>query len=280
MKKIIYSIIALCAVVVFVYMNQYWLKVTKYSIVAQKLPNAMNGLRIVQISDLHYATFGYKQKKLIQRVKKEKPDLIFITGDLVDRYHYDLNQSLEAMKGFVDIAPVYYVTGNHEEALNIKGVLAEKLSQLGIHVLFNSNNYFEKNGAVIQIVGINDPLSGENAEEMLYKSMKNDGTYKVLLAHRPEDYQAYEKSGIDLTFNGHEHGGIIRIPGIGGVIDHNFNLFPSSHIDGVEKLGNLTQVISRGLGNSGFTFRIFNRPEIVVAELNKSREEIKSSENK
>lgn len=250
----------------FIYANQHWIKVTKYSIVNQKLPNSMNGLRIVQISDLHYAKFGDKQTKLIQKVKNEKPDLIFITGDLVDRYQYDLNRSLEAVKGFVGIAPVYYVTGNHEEELNVKTEMAEKLTQLGVHVLFNSNDFFVKNNEVIQIVGIDDPLSGEDADKMLKKAVKNDETFKVLLAHRPEDYKTYEKFGIDLTFNGHEHGGIIRIPGIGGVIDHNYNLFPS-HIDGVEKSGNLTQIISRGIGNSGYTFRLFNRPEIVVAEL-------------
>ena len=266
MKKIMYYILAFCVLIGFIYINQHWLIVTKYSIVTSKLPKEMNGLKIVQISDLHYATFGDRQKNLIQKVKNEKPDLIFITGDLVDRFRYDLQQSLDAVKGFIEIAPVYYITGNHEEELNVKDEIAEKLTQMGAHVLFNNSDYFVKKDVAIQIVGIDDPISGKNAQEMLDLALKDDQTYKVLLAHRPEDYKTYEKFGIDLTFNGHEHGGIIRIPGIGGLINHNFDLFPT-HIEGIEKSGGLTQVISRGLGNSGPTFRVFNRPEIVVAEL-------------
>ncbi len=261
-----YYILAFCVLIGFIYINQHWLIVTKYSIVTSKLPKEMNGLKIVQISDLHYATFGDRQKNLIQKVKNEKPDLIFITGDLVDRFRYDLQQSLDAVKGFIEIAPVYYITGNHEEELNVKDEIAEKLTQMGAHVLFNNSDYFVKKDVAIQIVGIDDPISGKNAQEMLDLALKDDQTYKILLAHRPEDYKTYEKFGIDLTFNGHEHGGIIRIPGIGGLINHNFDLFPT-HIEGIEKSGGLTQVISRGLGNSGPTFRVFNRPEIVVAEL-------------
>lgn len=269
MKKLMKILMSLAALVVFIVVNQQWLQVSKYRIIEKKLPKEFNGLRIVQISDLHTSKFGERQKMLIQKVKNQKPDLIVITGDLVDRYNYLLDQSLDAVHGFVKIAPVYYVHGNHEVSTNNLVEIDTKMKELGVHVLNNRVENIQKNGATIQIVGIDDPLDGKTADEMLSETMKN--TYKdkfqILLAHRPEDYKVYEKYGMNLTFNGHEHGGQIRIPGIGGLFNHQFNLFPA-HIDGVEQIGGLTQIISRGLGNTRRLIRLFNRPEIVVAILN------------
>lgn len=267
-KRLIKIVVALGALVCFVYINQQWLQLTKYSITLKKLPKNMDGLRIVQISDLHHSKFGDKQKQLIQKVKEQKPNLIVITGDLVDRYNYDLERSLDAVRGFVKIAPVYYVVGNHEVSTNDVDHIKEKLTELGVHVLSNSAVNFSMNGATIQIIGIDDPLSGKTTDGMLNLALTGVDKTKlqILLAHRPEYYDSYKQHGVDLTFNGHAHGGQIRIPGLGGIIDHQLHLFPS-HIDGVEQIGNMTQIISRGLGNSGATIRIFNRPEIVVAEL-------------
>ena len=268
MKKFIKILMAFGAFMGFLVINQQWLQLTKYSIVVKKLPKKMDGLRIVQISDLHHARFGDRQAYLIKKVKEQKPDIILITGDLVDRYNYDLDRSLDAVRGFVKIAPVYYITGNHEVSINDVDHIKSRLTELGVHVLANSFENFTKNGATIQLIGIDDPLSGKTIEEMLKMAKKNTNPseFQILLAHRPEYFKEYEQSGVDVTFNGHAHGGQIRIPGLGGLIDHQFNLFPA-HIDGVEQIGDMTQIISRGLGNSGATFRINNRPEIVVADL-------------
>ncbi|WP_397539144.1 metallophosphoesterase [Rummeliibacillus pycnus] len=268
MKKLIKIVVALGALVGFVYINQHWLQLTKYAIVVKKLPKKMDGLRIVQISDLHHSRFGENQNQLIQQVQKQKPDIIVITGDLVDRYNYDLERSLDAVRGFVKIAPVYYVVGNHEVSTNDVNHIKEKLTELGVHVLSNSAENFSMNGTTIQIVGIDDPLSGKTTDEMLNLALNGEDKtkFQILLAHRPEYYENYEQHGIDLTFNGHAHGGQVRVPGLGGMIDHQLHLFPS-HIDGVEQIGDMTQIISRGLGNSGSTIRIFNRPEIVVTDL-------------
>lgn len=229
----------------------------------------MNGLRIVQISDLHHSKFGKNQEKLIQKVQQQRPDLIVMTGDLIDRNNYLLEQSLDAVRGFVKIAPVFYVHGNHEVSTNDLVHIDEKMKELGVHVLSNRVENFKKNGVEIQIVGIDDPLNGKSADEMLSETMQNIDSekFQILLAHRPEDYEIYGQYGIDLTFNGHAHGGQIRIPGFGGFIDHQYNLFPA-HIDGVEQIGDMTQIISRGLGSGRGLIRIFNRPEIVVADLN------------
>lgn len=268
LKKLIKIVMMLGAFVGFIYINQQWLQLTKYSVVLKKLPKKMDGLRIVQISDLHHARFGDKQRQLIQKVREQKPDIIVITGDLVDRYNYDLDRSLEAVRGFVKIAPVYYVVGNHEVSTNDTDHIKAKLTEIGVHVLSNRSENFSMNGATIQIIGIDDPLSGKTTDEMLNLALNgvDPSKFQILLAHRPEYYKNYVQHGVDLTFNGHAHGGQIRIPGLGGMIDHQLHLFPS-HIDGVEQIGDMTQIISRGLGNSGSTIRIFNRPEIVVAEL-------------
>ncbi|MGG0655510.1 metallophosphoesterase [Rummeliibacillus pycnus] len=268
MKRLIKIVVALGALVGFVYINQQWLQITKYSIVVKKLPKKMEGLRIVQISDLHHAQFGDNQEELIQKVSEQKPDLILITGDLVDRYNYDLERSLNAVKGFVKIAPVYYVIGNHEVSINDVEHIKTRMTELGVHVLSNHAEDFTMNGATIQLVGIDDPLNGKTTDEMLDLALKNVDTFKfqILLAHRPEYYKNYEQHGVDLTFNGHAHGGQIRIPGLGGLVDHQFNLFPA-HIDGVEQINGMTQIISRGLGNSRGMIRVNNRPEIVVADL-------------
>lgn len=268
MKKWIAILAVIGLLGCFLYANQQWLHLTKYTMTLKKLPKEMDGLKIVQISDLHHAEFGPEQSKLIEKVKDEKPDMIVITGDLVDRYRYDLDNSLEAVEGFVKIAPVYYVNGNHEVSLNDVPQINKLLRSIGVHVLENETVSYYRNGAAIDIIGIDDPLNGKESPEMLREALvgTSDKTFRLLLAHRPEYYQDYVDAGIDLTFNGHAHGGQIRVPGIGGLVDHQMNLFPS-HIEGIERKGQLTQVISRGLGNSRVNVRIFNPPEIVVATL-------------
>lgn len=267
MKKWMAILATLTVVGSFLYINQQWLHMTRYTLTLKKLPKEMDGLKIVQISDLHHAKFGKAQQKLIERVKEEKPDMIVITGDLVDRYQYNLDRSLQAVEGFVKIAPVYYVVGNHEVSLNDVPTITALLKEIGVHALANESIPYFKNGAGIDIVGIDDPLNGKSTEEMLDEALMNKAhPFQLLLAHRPEFYKEYAAYDIDLTFNGHAHGGQIRIPGVGGLIDHQLNLFPK-HIEGVEQHDQMTQVISRGLGNSRVLLRIFNPPEIVVTTL-------------
>lgn len=267
MKKWITILAALSVIGSFLYANQQWLHITKYTLALKKLPKEMDGLKIVQISDLHHAKFGQGQQRLIEKVRQEKPDMILLTGDLVDRYQYDLDRSLEAVEGFVKVAPVYYVVGNHEVSLNEVPTITALLEDIGVHVLSNQSVPYYKEGVAIDIVGIDDPLNGKTSDEMLKEALVGaNHDFQLLLAHRPEFYASYAAHDIDLTFNGHAHGGQFRVPGVGGVIDHQFNLFPK-HIEGVEYHAQMTQVISRGLGNSRVMVRLFNPPEIVVTTL-------------
>ena len=131
------------------------------------MPASFDGLRITQISDLQDALFGEQQEKLIAKVKATNPDLIFITGDLVDSNRYDLERSLQAARGLVKLADVYYVLGNHEVATNKVNEIYEELSSLGVHVLSNESTFIERDGERLAIVGIEDPLSGRTTKEML-----------------------------------------------------------------------------------------------------------------
>ncbi|GEK30011.1 phosphoesterase [Kurthia zopfii] len=272
MKKLLKIILILCAIFVFYFANNSWLQTSKYNLSLKKLPEKMDGLKVLQISDLHDSKFGENHEKLIEAVKKEKPNIIVITGDVIDSHNYKLARSLSAIKGFVDIAPTYFVNGNHEIATNKVAEIQQSLGSAGVIVLNNEAVDFEFNGSKISIVGIDDPLAGIKTDDMLAKALHNVpyNRFKLLLAHRSENASNYAKYGIDLAYTGHAHGGQVRIPGLGGMIDHQGRFFPR-YLEGVEKTGELTQVISRGLGNSLFPLRVFNRPEIVSTTLHSTK---------
>ncbi len=252
----------------FLYWNNHWLVVTEETISSERIPQAFDGYRIVQISDLHDATFGDKQSKLIEKVRATDPDVIFITGDLIDKNRYDLQNSLHAVEGLVQIADVYYVLGNHEVAINRVDEIYEALEKLGVHILPNTSQEIERDGERLAIVGIEDPLAGLDVQQMLDKATQTmtEDTFTLLLAHRPEDFAVYAQNPTDVVFSGHAHGGQIRLPIIGGLFSPGQGLLPQ-YTAGKHVAEDTTLVISRGLGNSTFPFRLFNLPEIVVVEL-------------
>ncbi|GLC90166.1 metallophosphoesterase [Lysinibacillus piscis] len=268
MKKLLYIVVAIMFIMLFLYANNHWIVVNEHVFESDKVPASFDGLRIVQVSDLHDALFGDGQQKLVAKVEAAKPDLIFITGDVVDSNRYKLEQSIQAVKGLVALADVYYVLGNHEVATNKVDEIYEALSSLGVHVMANESTVLERNGERLAIVGIEDPLMGRNTSEMLTEATVgvSQDMFKLLLAHRPEVFSTYVEHGVDLAFTGHAHGGQVRIPGIGGLIAPGQGLFPV-YTAGIYEEKATKMVVSRGLGNSVMPFRIFNRPEIVVVEL-------------
>lgn len=268
MKKRMKILIVIVAIFGFFYLNNNWLQVSKYTVQSKKLPQSFDGMKIVQISDLHDSKFGKNHEDLIRKVQELKPDIIVITGDLIDSNNYKLQRSLAAVKGFVKIAPTYYVDGNHEIATNKVAEIQNAVSKLGVVVLNNDAVTLKRGNDSISIVGISDPLSGVKTKDMLAEALSKTSTqsFKILLAHRSEFASTYASNGIDVAFTGHAHGGQVRIPFVGGIINHQMQLFPR-YLDGVEQTDGMSQVISRGLGNSLFPLRVFNRPEIVVATL-------------
>ncbi|MFS0644650.1 metallophosphoesterase [Siminovitchia sp. 179-K 8D1 HS] len=273
-RKLIAVILLAGFVSLFLYLNNHWLQTTTYRIYSERIPQPFDGLTIVQLSDLHDATFGEKQTRLVEKVKKAQPDVIFITGDIIDSNRYDLENSLDLVKGLVKITDVYYVTGNHEVAVNEVEEIDEALRELGVHVLTNKAKTFSRDGEQLVIAGVEDPLmTGLNSPAKAVAASLDEAfkgltghPYSILLSHRPEVFDVYVEKEMDLVLAGHAHGGQIRIPFIGGLIAPGQGWFPK-YTAGRHERGITTMVVNRGLGNSLIPFRIFNRPEVVVVKL-------------
>ena len=251
------------------------LMVNELIIKNDKIPSGFSGFRIAQISDLHNAEFGKENEKLLSMLKECEPNIILITGDLIDSRRTDIETGISFAKKAVLIAPTYYVTGNHEARIEEYEELITGLEKAGVHILDNESVMVENSGDRITVAGMKDPsfvtdyLFGDSktvAEDALTKIVSNKDIYTVLLSHRPELFETYVKCGADLVFSGHAHGGQFRIPFVGGLVAPNQGLFPT-YDGGVYSKDGTDMIVSRGIGNSILPFRINNRPEIVVVEL-------------
>jgi len=265
-KKLVKYLFIIVIAIVFFYVNNNWLTVTNHTIESPEIPASFDDYRIVQISDLHDATFGENQQRLVNKIQQEKPDIIVITGDVIDSNRYDLQKSLDLIDQIVELAEVYYVTGNHEVATNDVERIKEQLTARGVRVLSNETLTIERGGETISLTGIEDPLMGDVSTDMIAASNVPSDAFTVLLAHRPEDFQVYVDAGIDVTLSGHAHGGQFRIPFLGGLVAPGQGFFPK-FTAGVYEQEQSKLIVSRGLGNSIIPIRLFNLPEIVVVTL-------------
>lgn len=242
---------------------------TEYAVSSPALPEAFRGLRIVQLSDLHNAEFGSGNRRLLEAVSAAEPDLIFLTGDLLDSRRTNASVALEFVREVIKIAPVYYTVGNHEGRIpEIYEPFEEELRELGVQVLRNETVVLERDGQRLYIAGIDDPEFFPSQEEFLecLNALCDDGGYTLLLSHRPELFADYCDAGVELVFSGHAHGGQFRLPWVGGLYAPHQGALPE-YDAGLFSQDNTNLIVSRGLGNSIFPFRLFNRPEIVVAVL-------------
>jgi len=268
--RIISVITAVAAgLAVFLHWQNMGLVVSRYNITSEKISQEYNGIKIVHISDLQDAEFGKNNIKLVEKIRKQTPDIIVITGDIIDSHRTDFNKAAEFAGEAVKIAPVYYVSGNHEGVTGRYDKLKEMLVSEGVNVLDNESVYLDEKH-LIRITGAMDPYFSDKqytADFIKSTMAENTDCFNIVLCHRPEMFETYIEAGADLTFCGHAHGGQIRLPFIGGVLAPHQGLFPE-YTEGVHTKGGKSMVISRGLGNSVFPFRLFNRPEIVTVELN------------
>ena len=254
---------------------------TKLNIEDNYLPESFNGCRILHVSDLHNCDFGDRQEKLIQLSRQQKPDYIFMTGDMIDQYHAGMKQACLYIRGLIKIAPVFYVTGNHEWTSKDRGGLLEFLHKSSVYVLQDQKIEIERGGEKIQLLGTDDPYRMPGKKTVKYQRVstkvfiesfvelnrkRKREEYTILLSHRPELFHFYVKAGVDLVFSGHAHGGQFRIPGKGGLLAPHQGFFPK-YTEGVICENDTKMVVSRGLGNSGFPFRIGNPYELVVVTL-------------
>lgn len=249
------------------------LQVTQTSAPLADLPEGFDGCRLAVLSDLHGATFGEDNADLFAAVSQAAPDYIFYLGDLEDRYRGPVPGYAETIAaGLSAIAPTYYVTGNHEWAIGDVPALKERLREHGVTVLSNQFVPLERNGDVILLAGIDDPngyADQETPEELAAELTASCGedAFWILLAHRNDHFPGqYSLLGADLVLSGHGHGGMIRLPGTDGLISTDRTLFPS-YTAGLYRENGSTLFVTRGLGNSGPSFRLFNRPEIAVVTL-------------
>lgn len=261
MKEILLS--ATIGLIPFCYWQNNGLVVTHIEYINKKIPKAFNNFKILQISDLHNKAFGDNQSYLVQKTKDISPDIIVITGDLIDSRRTNIDIAIKYVKQAKEIAHIYFVAGNHEEYSNVYNELKKRLEELGVIVLDDKRQVLEKYKERVTLLGLKDGTSFANKLNELKN--KND-KFIILLSHRPECFNDYSKSNIDLVFSGHAHGGQFRMPFIGGLYAPGQGLFPK-YTSGIHIKNNTSMVVSRGLGNSSFPLRLFNRPELVVVTL-------------
>ena len=274
-KRIFVTILLLLFIlVVWTIWGNVTVGVTRYTVTSNRLPHSFDGYKIAVVSDLHNVQFGNNNSQLVEKIKKEHPDIIAITGDLVDSNRTDIEIAIQLVSQLTEIAPCYYVTGNHEAWINEqykeleKGLLAENVVILHDNVI-----QLTKGSETIQIAGQDDPYFTNTdtyiQESMLQTRISNmslSNEYCILLSHRPETFEAYVSEEVDLVLSGHAHGGQFRVPFLGGIIAPNQGLFPEFDAGKYIK-NNTIMIVSRGIGNSIIPIRFNNRPEIVIVEL-------------
>lgn len=246
---------------------------TEYTVCPENLPESFEGFRIVQISDLHNTDFG---GKLLEKTAQAKPDIIVLTGDIVDSYSTDIPVAVEFAQKVCEIAPVYYVTGNHERRIAEYESIKAQFEAAGVEILDGKTAEISRNGEKISLTGIDDFnfFTGANLQEQYLAfsqklnnlAAESGEETNILLSHNPQFFELYSECGFDIVFCGHAHGGQIRLPFIGGLYTPDQGFFPE-YTEGVHTRGKTNMVISRGLGNSIFPLRVFNRPEIIVCDL-------------
>ena len=280
MKKLLNKKAFLITAIIFVgFLFLYWqdndIVITEFQYCNGKIPKEFDNFTIAQISDLHNKEFGAEQKYILERLESTSPDIIVITGDLIDRRNYDLKMAITFVKKAVKLAPVYYVSGNHEVWSGKYDIIRNELINSGVNVLDNKKVKLTKGGGSISLMGLKDPgFLDENHSEgtdtsametQLQKWSSQDG-FKILLSHRPQFMDLYKKCGMDMVFSGHTHGGQIRLPFIGALIVPDQGVFPK-YVSGKYHEDNTDMFISRGLGTSLIPIRLFNRPQILTVTL-------------
>lgn len=264
-KLLIFAAIAVI-LLIFCWCQNNILTVSKYQFTSPKVDSGLDGYRIVQISDLHNKSFGKSSKRLLKKVAELEPDMIVITGDVVDCNHTNVDKAIRCIEGLTEIAHCYYITGNHEVMLDDPDVelLMTNLDRCGVTRFDNNAVTIERGRSQFDLIGLND----STLEYDVLSSMKLDTSrLNVVLAHEPQFFESYTVGGADLVFTGHAHGGQFRIPFTDiGFVAPDQGFFPE-YTSGVHRSGDCEMVVSRGLGNSIIPLRLFNYPEIVAVTL-------------
>ena len=272
LRRVLLFLIFILFCVGFFHWSNHSLQVQRFTFTSPRLPAGFDGCVIVQLSDLHGALFGEDNRDLLKVVAKERPDYIFLTGDLLDQYRATPHSYAASLGGaLADIAPTYFVTGNHEWALPDVPGLKRALEVAGGQVLTNEYTVLARDGDNAVLAGIDDPngYADQKTPEEVAEEVRAAfaDPFWILLAHRNNYFEdAYCRLGADLVISGHGHGGLVRLPFTDGLVSVERTFFPS-YTAGFYQAGGADLFVSRGLGNSGRTFRLFNRPQVAVLTL-------------
>lgn len=276
MKKTIIIISILIIIVllsVYFYYQNNFLQTSNYIVKNENIPEAFDNYKIIQISDYHNVKSNRLNNDLVKSIKDEKPNIIVITGDLIDSRRTDVNSALSFLEKIKDIAPCFYVTGNHEAAIKEYSKIKHQITKSGVIILENTHKTITIDNQNIEILGLKDPLFypkkerdkiNKKLEKVLEKADKDN--FKILLSHRPEFFDVYSKYDIGLVLSGHAHGGQFRLPFIGGLFAPGQGFFPK-YTSGIFEQNGTNMIVSRGIGKSSMPFRINNRPELIVITL-------------
>ncbi len=263
--KLAVTLSIVIVIILFCNFQNKHLETTHYTYEAEQLGADLEGYRIVQISDLHNAKFGKDNQKLVDRIRECEPDMIVLTGDLVDSNHTNVDRAVQFVDEIVKICPVYYVTGNHEYWLEKSEYdeLMSGLADAGVVILDNQVVEISRGDAKLRLVGLDDRSLSDGTLGML---LKDEREFTVVLAHEPQYLARYAGTGVDLVLSGHAHGGQFRLPFVGGIVAPDQGFLPE-YTAGEYYMNGTEMIVSRGLGNSVIPVRLFNYPEIVCVEL-------------
>ena len=260
-------------------------RTTHYDITSEKLKSLKQEQKVLFLTDLHNNSYGKQNKRLLEAVRDQKPELILIGGDmLVGKKGKSAQVAADLVSQLAGICPVCYANGNHEQRMkvypetygNAFREYATPLSENGVIFLENKSMDFLWEDLPVQIHGLEIPmeyykpghkrvLTAEDIEKCIGKP--DDSKYQILLAHNPIYADAYIEWGADLILSGHLHGGIVRIPKLGGIITPQFSFFPRYSGELTVK-ENTSVVVSKGLGTHTIKMRFLNPAELIVLHIN------------
>lgn len=239
------------------------LRVTQIEYFNDKIPEEFDGYKIVHITDLHCRVFGREQEKLIRTISEQQPDIIVFTGDMFDRERWNYEGVRNLLEGICQIAPVYAVTGNNEYDDNdMFHVLMQLYDEYDIHILNDDKVTLTREGAEIYLYGM---YYRYYVADKYFTFAGDKNQFNILLYHDPAQFPKLRKNSFSLILAGHTHGGLIRLPFIGGVIDNSYALFPEYDY-GMFQSDGCDMFVSTGLGDVSIP-RFYNRPEVVVITL-------------
>lgn len=249
--------------------SKYHLQLTEYQLSFRNLPESFDGCKVLQLSDLHGMSFGPENRRLIELVRDQEPDIIVLTGDIAGK-DGALNNVATLLDGIQGLAPAFYVNGNHEWADGCVEEIGALMESRGITCLSNEIQLLYRGEDSIAIVGAEDPNGRADMMKPWDLSLQLGELYSdkfsLWLAHRNDYVKMYNDIGTELILCGHAHGGIVRLPFVGGLLNVNRS-FGAEYESGVYSSGHYLMVVSRGLGNSISIPRLFNRPEVVAVTL-------------